>query len=338
MSPLSLPGRRTYPLVRRVARVVVIGGGAIAAASIAAIIWLLRDQTRHFETRRSQLGAIVADTAIDPGGDRIEMVRLTASSGLVVELAVRHPVGAAPNASDNGKRPLVVLLGGHRTGRNAVKLVGDTRGVIVAALSYPFAGNHRAKGLDVLKQVPLIRGAVLDTPPAIMLALDYLLALRDVDPSRIELVGVSLGAPFAAIVGALDERVSRVWVVHGSGGVYVPLEHNLRRPLGGRAASIPVAGLATIALSGSQLGAERWAPRIAPRAFVMINARDDERVPRAAIDQLFESAGEPKEMIWTTGGHVRSEAEAVRPLVELVLGRIVGDAVAPLVAGSASQN
>jgi dienelactone hydrolase len=309
--------------MRRALTILAWIAAVITVAGIGTTIYLLRDQTPRFAARRSQLASAVVDTG-STAGDVVETVRLRASSGLVVDLSVRNPSAALPAGSSDGRRPLVVILGGHNTGRNAVHLVGDTRGVLVAALSYPFDGNHRAKGLAVVRQVPKIRRAVFDTPPAIMLALDYLLARPDVDPRRVELVGVSFGAPFVTIAAALDPRVSRVWSVHGTGGVYTPLEHNLRRQFGGRLASVPVAAVATIALSGSQLAPERWAPAIAPRPFMMINAQDDTRLPRRAIDRLYDSARDPKEMIWTTGGHVRSEADVVRPLVELILGRMLG--------------
>ena len=302
---------------------------SIAVVGIITTLYLLRDQTPRFAARRSHLVGVVADTGPTVGGDGVETARLTAASGLVVDLAVRNPSSPPPAGSPEGRRPLVVILGGHNTGRNAVHLVGDTRGVLVAALSYPFDGNHRAKGLEVVRLVPRIRRAVFDTPPAIMLSLDHLLARPDVDPRRVELVGVSLGAPFVTIAGALDQRVSRVWAVHGSGGIYTPLEYNLRRQLGGRLASVPVAGVATIALSGSQLAAERWAPAISPRPFVMINASEDTRIPRRAIDRLYDSARDPKEMVWTVGGHVRSEADVVRPLVELILGKMLGPETPP---------
>jgi hypothetical protein len=112
--------------------------------------------------------------------------------------------------------------------------------------------------------------------------------------------------------------------------VYTPLEFNLRRQLGSRLASVPIAGLATMLISGPRLAPEQWVADIAPRPLVMINAMDDERLPRGSIARLYGRANEPKEMIWVTGGHVRSEAEAVRPLVALVLDRILD---APLALG-----
>jgi hypothetical protein len=56
----------------------------------------------------------------------------------------------------------------------------------------------------------------------------------------------------------------------------------------------------------------------------MINAADDERLPRRAVLSLFAAAREPKELIWLPGAHVTSDADVVRPLVALVMARITG--------------
>ncbi len=310
-------------------------GRAAARVTLALILigalacaFLLRDQRPRIASRRSVLENISLTPA--ESADRrytVDHVALAAESGLEVNLAVKRPVGGPPDCGGDALRPAVVLLGGHRTGERAVHLIDDTRGTVVAALAYPFDGNHSVKGLAIVREVPAIRRAVLDTPAAVMLAVDFLSQLPCVDTTRIEAVGVSLGAPFAVIAGAMDPRIARVWAVHGAGGIYTPLEFNLRRQLGSRAASVPLALLGSVLLSGERLAPERWAPEITPRPLVMINAMDDERIPRHSVERLYESAAEPKEMIWLPGAHVRSEAEVVRPLIDLVLTRIVGDTV-----------
>ena len=283
-----------------------------------------RDPTAHFLERRSHLVAVREDPAEVIDGHWVRSVHLTAVSGLEVDLLLKRPLAdSGHGAGTEVRRPLALILGGHKTGRDAVRLIPDTRGTVIAALAYPYQGEHRVKGLRVIKYVPAIRSAVLDTPPAVMLALDYLLQQPGIDPSRVEAVGVSLGAPFMTIAGALDRRITRVWVVHGSGGSYGPLEVNLRRAIPFAPARAAVAGLAVSLVSGPRLAAERWAPKIAPRPFVMINARDDVQVPRALVERLYASAGEPKTIIWVPGGHVRSRAEVVRPLVDTVLARVL---------------
>jgi len=268
------------------------------------------------------LVAIREDPAEVVEGHSVRSVRLRAASGLEVDLLLKRPL--ADSVLPAVKRPLAILLGGHNTGREAVKLIPDTRGTIVAALAYPYQGEHRVKGLAVLRYVPAIRNAVLDTPPAVLLALDYLLAQPGVDRARVEGVGVSLGAPFMIIAGALDRRITRVWAVHGSAGSYGPLELNMRRAIPFAPARAAVAGLAALLISGPRLDPERWAPHVSPRPFVMINARDDERMPRELVDRLYARARDPKAIIWVPGRHVRARAEIVRPLVDTVLTRVLG--------------
>lgn len=314
----------TTPRERRHPRLVLaLGLGGLVAAALAAGT-ALRDPTGRLLDRRSRLASVVEGPAERSGGYWVQSVRLRATSGLEVDLLLKRPVedgelAAAPPVGV--PRPLVVLLGGHVTGRDAVRLIPETRGALVAALSYPYRGEHRLKGLQIVRHVPAIRRAVLDTPAAVMLAFDYLLARPDVDARRAEAVGVSLGAPFMVIAGALDPRITRVWSVHGSGGVYGPLEANLRHNIPFAPARAAVAGLATL-LIGPQLAPERWVPRIAPRPFVMLNAREDEQMPRPLVDRLYARAGAPKAQIWMPGGHVRARPELVRPIVDTVLARI----------------
>jgi dienelactone hydrolase len=290
---------------------------ALAAVCAMATFYFLRDPTPYFLERRSRLESVIEDSAELLDGYRVQTVRLTASSGLRVDLSLKRPAADAI-----GTRPLVVLLGGHRTGRDAVALIGDTRGTVVAALSYPYRGDPALKGLAIVRHVPAIRDAVLDTPPALMLALDYLVAQPDIDPARVDAVGVSLGAPFVCIAGALDPRIARVWSIHGSGDSYAPLEMNMRRNIRFAPARVLVAGLADLLVSGPRLAPDRWVARISPRPFVMINATEDERMPRPSVETLYASARQPKEIIWLSGRHVRPQPEVVRQLVELVLDRV----------------
>ena len=313
-SPPTQPRRR-----RRVGRTLATIVACLAVIAVVLLVLLgVSDPEPRFAERRSRLVAVHEDPVEVIEGHAVRSVRLTAASGLRVDLLLKRPLGDTTEP-----RPLAILLGGHVTGRDAVKLIPDTRGTIVAALAYPYQGEHRLKGVQVLRYVPAIRAAVLDTPPAVQLAVDYLLRQPGVDTRRVEGVGVSLGAPFMIIAGARDPRITRVWAVHGSAGSYGPLELNLRRNIPFAPARAAVAGLAALLISGPRLDPERWVPRLAPRPFVMINARDDERMPRALVDQLYASAREPKSLIWVPGGHVRARPEIVRPLVDTVLTRVL---------------
>jgi len=279
--------------------------------------YLLRDPLPRFAERRSSLADVQTSGSTTENGYIYTPARVVAKSGLAVDLVVRRAV------EDTGRTlPLAVILGGHLTGREAARMLGDTRGVLVAAVSYPFDGDVRPAATTFLREIPKIRGAFLDTPPALMLTLDYLLRLPGVDTTRVEGIGVSLGAPFAVVAGALDPRFTRVWAIHGSGGSYAPLEMNMRRTIHFAPVRIAAAAIADVIIAGPRLDPSRWVDRIAPRTFMMVNATADERMPRAQVEELFLSARAPKEQIQMSGGHVHGDSATITRLVHIVMSRV----------------
>ena len=323
-SPNPARGSRRSRWSRRLT--IALGVLFLLFAGLAAL--LLRDPTPYFLERRSRLTVVRVDTLERDSAYTNERVRLEAESGLRVDLLVRAPrndsaaTHVTGSPATGSRRPLFVILGGYETGQRAATLFEDTRGMVIAALSYPYDGPVRLKGLAVVRHVPAIRRALLDTPPATMLALDYLLSRSDVDTSRVELLGASFGTAFGCIVGALDQRVTRVWSLHGAGKPYMLISHNLQKSVPFPPARKMVAGLATLLASGPRLAPERWVGRIAPRSFVMINAAEDERMPREAVMALYESAREPKELVWLPGVHVQSNRrEVLQSLVNTVIER-----------------
>jgi hypothetical protein len=303
--------------VKRRRKVIVAILGAIAVVIVATTVNLLRDPLPRMLERRSTLASAVEGETVIDKGHVYTPVRVTGTSGLAVDLMVRRAV-----ADSVGKLPLAVILGGHYTGRKAAELLGETPGVMIATLSYPYTGDLRPNAITFLRDIPKIRQAFLDTPPAVMLAMDYLTRRVDIDSSRVEAIGVSLGVPFISIAGALDPRFARVWALHGSGGSYAPLEANMKRTIGFAPLRALAAGIATVIINGPQLDPVNWVPRIAPRPFIMVNASGDERLPRPAVDALYSSARNPKELVWMEGRHIHSDKETIQKLVGIVMSRV----------------
>ncbi|HEY5550524.1 MAG TPA: hypothetical protein VIK52_01445, partial [Opitutaceae bacterium] len=222
-----------------------------------------------------------------------------------------------------GPLPLIVLLGGHRTGRDAVHLLGSPHGVAVAALNYPYDGPERPRGMfEAFKVARLARQALADTPPAALLATSWLLEQPWVDPAQVEIAGVSMGVPFAAAAGALEPRFRRVWLIQGGADIRKWIEHNL-------ASRFPRGPLSRIAarllhrfVHGSRFEPEYWAPRVSPRPVVVIAARGDARLPVELVEQLGAAITGPKEMIWVEGDHIDRRPEAVREILGLVQDRL----------------
>lgn len=290
--------------------------------AIAMRAYLLRDPVPYFEARRGTLVTVEEESSTDSAGTREVHLRLTSTTGQRIAVAIRRP---APQAADSGqvRRPLIVILGGHERGRGAGALIGDTRGAIFASMEYPFEGNHRAKGLEIVAQVPLIRRALYDTPPAVHLVLDYLLARSDVDSTRVELVGASFGAPFATIAAARDLRVTRLWLAHGGGDTYAMIDRGLEKEIASPVLRWPVSHLANLLASGPRFTPERWIAQVAPRPVVMLNAEADEKIPRRSVEILYEAAKEPKELVWLPGAHMQgNRPEVLRRLVDAMLARM----------------
>ncbi|MSU46800.1 MAG: hypothetical protein EXS42_06685 [Lacunisphaera sp.] len=296
--------------------------GVFLMTLVASGGWLaLQAWPKHgyFEARRAPVATVeVEPPRTEVGGFISQAVRVRAANGLHVDLRVLRPAAVAV------RLPLVVLLGGHRTGRDAVDLLGAPGPFAVAALDYPYDGPERPRGWrQSLATIPAARRALLETPQAVLLALDWLTAQPWVDPSRVELVGVSLGVPFAAVVGALEPRFRRVWLIHGGAGNREWIEHNLGTKVQSELLRGIAGRLVYLLAHGPTLEAEYWAPRIAPRPVIIIGAREDRRLPPHLVERLHAAAGEPKELIWIDGGHVDRRPEAVRRLLELVRARLV---------------
>lgn len=307
--------------VRRRLRWAALG---LLFTTAAGTAYLLRDPEPVFDARRGTLVSVDTAATVPDSTAREQVVTLQSSTGLTVRLAVRTPHERVDSAAAGAvvKRPLFVVLGGHQRGMRAGALVGDPRGTIFASLEYPYEGDHKAKGLAVVAQVPAIRRAFYDTPPAVSLALDHLLARPDVDPTRVELVGASFGAPFATIAAARDPRVSRLWIAHGGGKPFRMIDQGLKRDIPIAPLRWPVAGLATLLASGPRFAPERWIARVAPRPVVMLSATDDERIPRESVDALWDAMQAPRERVWLPGKHMQGDRpDVLRTLVDSVLTR-----------------
>ncbi len=302
---------------------------AVLAVALAALaFWIAEMRSEQRERLLARHGSIAevgrAETRTAPGGYLDETLTLTADTGLSVDLRVRRPAAAGER-----RLPVLLLLGGHRTGKDAVELAGAPDGLVYAAIDYPYEGSHRLRGgWQILRAIPGIQQAFLDTPPALSLALDWLLAQPWADPARAELVGVSLGVPFAAAAGALDERFRRVWLIHGAGDNHVWLEHNLREDFPVDWQRAVMTEVFYTLIYAESFRTARWVRAIPPRPAVIIAAREDERLPPAALEPLPAiAAREPAvDLLWTDGLHIDPDRpEVIRQLLDLVLVRVRRD-------------
>jgi hypothetical protein len=148
-------------ILRKLALYVLL---AIILVPAIALTWLRweadRPQDDRFRERHGSLTEISATETITRDGQASEFITLRSDSGLAVSLR------AIRDVSSNDRLPVLVILGGHRTGSDAVELFGRVGNRAVVALDYPYDGPEKVKGIvAIARTIPLARRAF--TPPCL---------------------------------------------------------------------------------------------------------------------------------------------------------------------------
>ncbi len=277
----------------------------------------LSDPSDEFYQRKGLLRSIDIESEWQEGNSIFRHITLQSNSGLMVKMTTRFPQEHTAQG-----HPLVLILGGKRTGRDAIHQVSQQLPIVLAAISYPNRDKWVVEGVKRF-DVRQYQQTERDTTPAVLLALDYLLAQSSVDKQQVELVGVSLGAFFVSIPAALDKRVTRTWLVHGAGEPEKVIAHKLKGRIKTALLREFVAWASARLLAVESFRPENWLWRISPRKLVFINAKDDEQLPLASVEALHRSASQPYEVIWTEGQHIDTgRAEVVQNLVNLIMDRV----------------
>jgi hypothetical protein len=272
-------------------------------------------QREYFLERRGGVAGIEDAEFLDrDDGGTVASVEIHSTAALTVRIRLLLPASAS-----DGQVPVILLVGGHRTGKDAVDLINRPLGIAYAAIDYPYAGRHKLSGVrQIAATIPEIQSALLDTPPALMLAMDWLAQQPWFDSDQAELVGVSLGVPFAAVAGALDTRFSRVWLIHGASDNFEWLMHAARDRVHNRLLRQIAVRSALFIAYGNSFDTTDWVRQIAPRPVVVVLARDDDRVPVQSAEEFIAGSGHVT-FIWTDGQHVGPDREGeLHQLIKIV--------------------
>ncbi len=278
-----------------------------------------RDWREQFLAGKGQLTE-VTETLIEEGlRNSLLEFRLANDSEIRVRGNLRVPNGT-------GKRyPVLLMLGGLRTGKETLAYVGPSEDVILAALDYPYEGKRRRlTKLEALRSLPAMRRAIVNTPPAAMLVVDYLQDREDLDPDRIAPVGGSPGALFAPAV-AVDERFAAVALLLGGADLDGLLDANLKAPL-----YLKMPAQWPLSVIASPVEPAKYIGRISPRPLLMVNATEDPSIPVENARLLHDAAGEPKTVKWIPAGHVTiRDKEFGRLVVRELVGWLTDQGLTP---------
>lgn len=217
-----------------------------------------------------------------------------------------QPVGASC-------APAALLLHGYRSRKELMtESIGQallSRGVASLSIDLPLHGERPERLDEAAMQNPITiistwRGALAECGAA----LDDLAGRRGIDPSRLAIVGYSMGS-FLGVLAAANRQDVRALVVAAGGDMPspTPFERLLRRV-------------------ADPLKAVR---RLAGRPLLMVHGRRDRTVAPEQATRLFEAAGDPKELRWYDGGHALPDGVIGQAADWLAERLALGDARSP---------
>ncbi len=267
----------------------------VAVGGITLKLSLSFDAPGEFWRQKGELSAVDLEPAAGDSLYEAYDVTLASDAGYRVRGYLRLP-------REPGRWPAVIIIGGTNTGRMAAELFTPEEPYVILGLDYPWEGSTRLNWWQFLIRIFAIRRAMLLTPSAVILGVDYLETRTDVDMSALVLAGASFGAQLITVAGALDERAGTVLIVYGGGDIAALARANLKvRPMWLRSALARIAAWLLAPIEPVD-----YAGRIAPRRTIIINGLQDDRIPRYCVEALYEAAKEPKQLIWLEAGHISS--------------------------------
>jgi len=232
------------------------------------------------------------------------------------------------------RRPAAILLHWLGGSFDTLEIVGQRmaeQGIATIMLYMPGYGPRKAKDSgpaekltkkDMEAMIAGMHQSVLD----VRRAGDWLASRPDVEPDRIGLVGISLGAVIGSLAAGIDDRFGRSVFLIGGGDLPAIVMN------GSRETAEAKARLEKDGLTVEQLR-DRWrdvepltfASRIRPAEVLLINADADEVIPKACTERLRSAMGSP-EIRWFKGGHYAllfQLGKALRQITAHLLDRTV---------------
>ncbi len=260
--------------------------------------------------------------------------RLTYPSPVVTAIPQNNTVPAAyylPKGlrADDPKRPAVIcmhILDGNDELMRMTCTMLASHGIPAIAFKLPYYGERGpADGPRVMARNPrLLLDALSQGLQDIRRTVDLLASRAEVDPDRIGIMGISLGGIVAGTAAGAEPRLHRAMLIL-AGGDSLAIIHHARET---RDLSHLIRGLrpddrAAMEQTMAAVDPLRYAPGLRDRArqgrVLMVNADDDEVIPRACTEKLASALGISDRVEWLEGlGHYTALAALPRVMQRMV--------------------
>jgi dipeptidyl aminopeptidase/acylaminoacyl peptidase len=239
----------------------------------------------------------------DNGGTDVELIKFdSANHERVPGYLLVPPAGK--------KHPLILVFHGYQQSKESIlpfaPLMGQA-GVdyAILCLDAQYHGDRKKDNQDILSNdFAKNEQAIIQTAIDYRRALDYVATRPDIDTSRVGVLAASMGAMIAAEFVALEpQRIkTAVFAVGGADWITILKESQLENLQKLRANQPP--DWSTLRRFTDPIDPLNFAPHFGDRPILLINAKDDQVMPKAAAERLHAVAvGKPLVKEWVDGGH-----------------------------------
>ncbi len=255
--------------------------------------------------------------------------RITYPSPVVTPIEQNNTIPAdyylPKNLRPGVKYPAVIclhILDGNEPLTDLVCSVLASRGIPAISFKLPYYGPRGLPtGPIALAENPkLFLGAIKQAGEDIRRTVDLLASREEINPKRIGITGISLGGIVAASAAGAEPRLYRAGLLL-AGGDLPRIIHHARetRMLSKMIRQLPPDGRAEVEKMIALVDPLHFAPALRDRArdgrVLMLNAAEDEVIPRECTEKLAEALGIADRVVWLEGlGHYTAMAELPRAL------------------------
>jgi len=214
------------------------------------------------------------------------------------------------------------ILDGNEPLTELVCSVLASRGVPALSFKLPYYGSRGGpRGPEALADDPkMFVSAIVQAGEDIRRTIDLLASRPEINPERIGIAGISLGGIIAATAAGAEPRLHRAGLIL-AGGDLLQIIHHARetRPLSEMIRRLPPQERADLEAKLEAVDPLRFAPALRDRArngkVLMINAAEDEVIPRPCTEKLARALDLHDHVTWLEGlGHYTAMAELPRAL------------------------
>lgn len=204
------------------------------------------------------------------------------------------------------------------------------RGIPALAFKLPYYGERGLPEgpMAIAKDPKLLVSALEQIGGDVRRTVDLLASRPEIDPEKIDIAGISLGGVVAASAAGAEPRIHRAALLLAGGDLLTILHFaEETKPLSKTIKALPDEERTALEEKIKAVDPLRFAAGLRDRAqngqVLMINAMEDEVIPKRCTEKLADALAIPDKIIWLDGvGHYTSMAELPASL------RMVGDFLA----------